>query len=94
MEDNHKEFWEQGHGPSSARGGSCMPINSHWSAETDRCQRDSQGGREGERDIESEGERDVCRCVKTEIIKQLPVSEHTDPNSHEIYTLAKQTGNK
>lgn len=25
MEDNHKEFWEQGHGPSSPSGGSCMP---------------------------------------------------------------------
>lgn len=48
MEDNHKEFWEQGHGPSSARGGSCMPINSHRPAETDRCQRDSREGGGGE----------------------------------------------
>lgn len=55
MEDNHKEFWEQGHGPSPSSGGSYMPDPSiHIGLLRLTSARETEGGGGGEREREKE----------------------------------------
>lgn len=67
MEDNHKEFWEQGHSPSSPSGGSCMPDPSiHIGLLRLTGARETEGEGGGDRERERVGERAAIYESRTE----------------------------